>query len=435
VYVEALGNGILILNTLEVVNDLLEKRATLYSDRPGFVMVGELMGLDNSLPMLQYGPTWRQHRKLTHLTLNQEAVKEYHDVQEDIIALFLNSLVERPQDFISHLRLTAGRIIMSVTYGLPVETSDDLYITDAERTMEMITMATIPGAFVVDLIPQLKHLPSWLPFNHIHRTGIEGRRRIEHMITRPFQHAKREIAQGTARPSFTSNCLGNYQSIGKSTSERDDLICWAAGAMYGAGGETTYATILTFILAMALYPDVQAKAKAEIDGVVGSGCLPSFTNRPDMPYINATIKEAMRWKPALPMSIARRTSQTDFYQGFYIPKGTIVMPNVWAISMDKRSGIPSEKFAPERFLSSHVKQTATDPYLYAFGFGRRICPGKYLGDNNLFLLITGIIATVNLSKQKDADGKEILLDPEFTSGLVSCAEPFKVCVTPHSIRT
>ncbi|TDL19969.1 cytochrome P450 [Rickenella mellea] len=436
VYVEALGNGILLLNTVELVNEMLQKRWSIYSDRPTFVMVGELMGLDNSIPMLQLGPMWQRQRKIAHSHLSPDAVKKYYSVQEDIISLYLNSLIENPENFDSELRLTAGRVIMSVTYGLPVHTSDDVYISEAEDVMKMIGMAIVPGAFLVDLIPKLKFLPSWLPFHKIQKIGSDGRNRIYTMISRPYEHVKRELANGTALPSFTSDCLRDYFDMHGSDvdADTDHIIRWAAGAMYGAGGESTYATILSFILAMALYPEVQVKAREEIDHVIGFDRLPSISDRSGMPYINATIKEALRWKPALPLSIPRRANQPDYYGEYYLPRGTIVMPNVWAISHDDKSGIPSHRFAPERFLTSHVKETATDPYSYAFGFGRRICPGKYLGDNNLFLLVSGLMATVEISKKRDATGKEMPLDPSFTPGLVSHPEPFNVQIMPRSTR-
>lgn len=80
---------------------------------------------------------------------------------------------------------------------------------------------------------------------------------------------------------------------------------------------------------MAKYPEVQVKIKEEFDRVVGSGRLPSMQDRPSLPYVNAAIKETTRWRVALPLSIARRTREDDFYEGYYIPKGTIVLPNVW----------------------------------------------------------------------------------------------------------
>ncbi|KAK0460552.1 cytochrome P450 [Desarmillaria tabescens] len=427
-YMKALGRGILVLNTMDTVVDLLNDKANLYSDRPTFVMVGDMMGLDNSVPMLPYGSTFKQHRKLCHMSLNPETVKQYHSLQEDAVAMYLSSILDTPHRFIKQLRLTAGRIIMSVTYGISVQTPEDIYITEAETTMEMIGKSTVPGAHLVDFVPALRYIPSWVPFNIIPSMAEYGRNLIWSMISRPFEHVKRDMASGTARPSFTRTCLENFETeiSGLSRAEQDHLVRWAAGAMYGAGGESTYASILSFIVAMALFPDVQRKIQQEIDSVVGADRLPTVKDRARMPYIEATMKEVLRWKPALPLSIARKTNKADYYKGYYIPEGTIVMPNVWAISIDDKSGIPSAEFAPERHIKECVSHTATDPATYAFGFGRRVCPGRHLGENNLFLLISGLMATVNIEKPKDLSGRELPFDPSYKSGLVTFPEDYKV---------
>lgn len=433
-YVQALGRGILVLNTLDAVVDLLNDRANIYSDRPTFVMVGEMMGLDNSVPMLPYGSTFKQHRKLCHSSLNPESVKLYHGIQEDATAMYLSSILDTPATFIKQLRLTAGRIIMSVTYGISIQTPEDIYITEAETTMEMIGKSTMPGAHLVDFVPALRYIPSWVPFNRIPNMAQYGRNLIWSMINRPFEQVKQDMASGTARRSFTRSCLENFEISGLSTVEQDHLVCWAAGAMYGAGGETTYASILSFIVAMALSPDVQRKIQQEIDSVVGSDRLPTVRDRPSMPYVEATMKEVLRWKPALPLSIARKSKKADYYKGYYIPEGTIVMPNVWAISIDDKSGIPSNEFAPERHLEECVGHIATDPATYAFGFGRRVCPGRHLGENNLFLLISGIMATVNIKKPKGPGGTELPFDPSYKSGLVTFPEHYEVEFTCRSVE-
>ncbi|KAF5354610.1 hypothetical protein D9757_012338 [Collybiopsis confluens] len=426
VYMEVLGKSILVLNSIKAVNDLLVDRASLYSDRPTFTMVGELMGLENSIPLLPYGPTLRQHRKLCHLSLSPEAVKKYHRIQEDATVMYLQQLVDTPQTFVEQLRLTAGRIIMSVTYGIPPTTPDDVYIVEAEETMEMIGKSTVPGAHLVDLLPFLRILPSWLPFNSIHSVARAGRDLIWSMISRPFEAVKANRSKGTARPSFTLDCLESFETdtMGLSPQQADHLIRWAAGAMYGAGGESTYATILTFMVAMVKFPDVQKKLQEEIDGVVGRDRLPVIQDRPNLPYVNATIKEALRWRPALPLSIARKLKHDDFYEGYFIPEGTIVMPNIWTISTDDRSGIPSDQFAPERFLQQHVKEPALDPM--------SVCPGRHLGENNLFLLISGLSASVDLSLPIDSRGVPMSCDPGYTSGLVSHPKPYELNIAPRS---
>jgi len=320
---------------------------------------------------------------------------------------------------------------------LPVDTPDNLYITQAEHTMDMITQATVPGAFLVDLLPLLKYIPSWFPLASFQKFAEEGRRSILSMISRPYLHVKHQIAEGTAMPCFVVECLQNWRSGPEEKEEEiDRLVMWTAGAMYGGGGESTYATILAFMMALALYPEVQARAKAEIKTVVGTDRLPSLQDRPALPYIKATIKEALRWRPALPLGIARRTGKDDFYRGHFIPAGTIVLPNVWEIAKDETSGIPSSEFAPERFLpTSGTTELPPDPHDYAFGFGRRTCPGRTLGENSLFLLVSGIIATVTITMKMDDMGNPLPLRSEFTGGLVSYPLPYDINIQPDTNRT
>ena len=102
----------------------------------------------------------------------------------------------------------------------------------------------------------------------------------------------------------------------------------------------------TLFLAMGLYPEVQKKAQAEIDAVVGPDRLPEIEDRPSLPYINALIKELMRWNLVVPLGesfyhvlllviltgsegFPHMATNDDEYDGYYIPKGTIIFGNGW----------------------------------------------------------------------------------------------------------
>lgn len=80
---------------------------------------------------------------------------------------------------------------------------------------------------------------------------------------------------------------------------------------------------------MRLYPDVMKRAQAEIDKVVGRGRLPTFADRERLPYICAIVKEVLRWRPVGPIGLPHQTSQDDTYEGYFIPKGTLVLLNFW----------------------------------------------------------------------------------------------------------
>ncbi|KAH9846145.1 cytochrome P450, partial [Lenzites betulinus] len=125
--------------------------------------------------------------------------------------------------------------------------------------------------------------------------------------------------------------------------------------------------------------------------------------------------------------IARATACADVYEGFDIPKGTIVIPNVWAIAFAPEGPYDPYKFAPERFFVADGEDMPTDPALWAFGFARRVCPGRYLAENSVFILIATIMTMFDISLP---EGQE--LSPTFTKGLVSYPEPFECNISARS---
>ena len=101
---------------------------------------------------------------------------------------------------------------------------------------------------------------------------------------------------------------------------------------------------------MALYPEVQRKAQAEIDQVVGNSRLPDFSDQDALPYVQAVLKEVLRWHPVTPLGVSpchdifmaagdsnmitstggpHRVTTSDVYEGYYIPAGSTIIPNAW----------------------------------------------------------------------------------------------------------
>lgn len=74
----------------------------------------------------------------------------------------------------------------------------------------------------------------------------------------------------------------------------------------------TTITITTFYLAMTLYPEVYKRLQEEVDRVVGHGRLPSYSDRPNLPYVNAVLKETLRWETVLPTSLSTLFSAIRF---------------------------------------------------------------------------------------------------------------------------
>ncbi|KAH9481980.1 Cytochrome P450 monooxygenase 74 [Psilocybe cubensis] len=364
VYYKGLGNSILVLNSLESMQDLLVKKGNVYCSRPYFVVASELMDLVNSTAFTPFGPRWRLHRKFARAALSPSAVKSYESTLAEVASRLNASFLENPDDFCDHVRLAAGGVIMGTIYGITVRSAEDPYIKIAESAMNIISKAVIPGAFIVDLVPALKYLPAWIPFATFHQVGRRGRTMVAELICKPFEYVKSEIPKqeaGTAQPSFTADVLTHEELKMEwgNDAEYEEALKWASASMYA---------VLNMIMAMATNPEKLKLAQGELDRIVGPNRKPNIKDRDNLPYIHAIIKETLRWHPPLPMDIARSSIDDDYYRGFFIPKNTTVIPNVWAIAHAPNKIYPPETFAPERFLEDNP---ALDPSAYCFGFGRR----------------------------------------------------------------
>jgi len=193
-------------------------------------------------------------------------------------------------------------------------------------------------------------------------------------------------------------------------------------------------------MAMALYPDVQKKAQEELDQIIGNR-LPDFNDRPNLTYINAMVKESLRWQLVTPLAVPHVATEADEYNGYYIPKGTIIIGNSWWVRLPPLAQsfiqvplrsilhdpeIYKDPFAynPDRFLKDgEIDRTVQDPKVAAFGFGRRICPGRFMAENSLFIFICHILAVYNVQPGLGDDGKELEIKPEMTNGMLSWVIP------------
>lgn len=84
---------------------------------------------------------------------------------------------------------------------------------------------------------------------------------------------------------------------------------------------------------MTVFPEVQRKAQEEIDRKVGADRLPGFQDRQDLPYIDAIVKEVLRWHPVAPMGLPHMATEDDICEGYLIPKGSLLLPNIWYVNL------------------------------------------------------------------------------------------------------
>ena len=272
----------------------------------------------------------------------------------------------------------------------------------------------------------MRHVPDWFPGAGFKRTAVRWKKCVQQIASLPYEWVKKGVAEGTAKPSYVQALL--EKGVENMTEEEQFVAKWSAASLYTGGADTTVSSICCFYLAMALFPEVQKKAQAEIDRVVGTDRLPTFSDRDDLPYVDAVVKEVLRWHPVAPMGLPHVTAEDDIYEGYYIPKGAMLMPNIYGFMHDPAVFKDPYTFNPDRFLGPNPEP---DTHTLAFGFGRRICPGRELADSSVFLSIATSLAAFNISKPLE-NGVEVEPVVKFKPGVISHPEPFKVTIRPRS---
>ncbi|KAI0643943.1 cytochrome P450 [Trametes meyenii] len=436
-YLEAFGQPMIVLGTQEAAVDLLEKRSAKYADKPRSVMA-YLAGWDWVLPAMPYGPWWRRSRRAFHEFFNPGVIEQYRPIQLEGARRLLPRLVKDPRHFPDHIRHAIGLGIMRITYGIDIEKERTTpYMAVAAETMETFAATFMPGKYLVETFPVLRFLPSWMPGAAFKRDAKLWRPIVQRLRDTPWNATMAAMKDGTAPPSIVAAMVERAVGLeGKELEEEIAIAKDTASAAYAGGADTLFSTTMTFFLAMAKYPDVQENAQAELDAVVGPRRLPDFADQPALPYLSALMKECMRWRVVLPLGLMHYSMEDDYYRGYYIPKGTLMVPNAWAYTRDARHYPDPEEFKPERYLKDgKINHGVLDPGSVAFGYGRRGCPGRDFSEAILFALMSTVLHTLTIAPVRDEQGRPLPPEGRMTDGgVLSLPEPFECDIKPRSLE-
>ncbi|KAK6988663.1 cytochrome P450 [Favolaschia claudopus] len=435
------GTSVIVLSSLSATEALLAKRSAIYSDRPPAPMACDLMGWKYLFVFMNYGDEWRTHRRLFSQELSPLATENEFRTSTRVSAHhLLRRLLHEPKDYLEHLYRYAGEVIISLTYGGDAAVGEAPYIHLAEQGTKNIASAVVPGRFLVDVLPILRHVPEWFPGAGFQIIAREGKNLAEKMRNVPFMDMKRKMEEGTAQACFTVNALQALDSCRDSSSYFDESTVKNVAAVTSIGGvETIAMTLSIFILAMVLNPDVLKKAQREVDEVVKqTGEFPDLNDEDVLPYVAAVMRELLRWKPLAPIGIPHRLSTDDHYQGYHLPAGSLVIGNAWAILRDEKLyGPDTEAFKPERFLHSDGKLNKTIPHpeTSAFGFGRRICPGSHIAMSAVWIGVVSMLAKLDIGRSTDeTDEREEPHEMAFGGGGMITPLPFKCSLTLRAVE-
>ncbi|GLB45029.1 putative cytochrome p450 [Lyophyllum shimeji] len=430
VQLRVLGRSLIILNSVQAANDLLDKRSANYSDRPD-LPIYELMGEGDMLGFVKYGDEFRAQRRMINGYFSQDKVKNHRPVQIREARILAYGLLQTPEKRSDVLSRFSTAIIVDVGYGHQIVSTNDPYVKIAGDVGRVMSESGPPGATLVDAFPILRYFPSWFPGTYYANYARNSQGVVRRLKEFPFNQVKEQIAQGTAKPSFLQAQLETMNQTGQRDETLAKRIQATAAVLYQGGADTTSAVLDFFFLAMLLYPQYQAKAHEEIDAVVGQERLPELHDRNSLPYLECLIYETLRWYQPAPTGGPHKSMEDDIYNGMLIPKGSILIPNIRGMTWDDNVYQDPFNFDPTRFMPAPMGRG--EPYPPAFGFGRRVCPGRHLAIESLWLSVATIMATMTIHRTVDRDGKEVIPDVlPVTTGITSHPRPFQAILKPRT---
>ncbi|KIY47199.1 cytochrome P450, partial [Fistulina hepatica ATCC 64428] len=420
------GMSLVVVNSESVATELLDQRGNIYSSRPKVISM-EMIGLEPDLGLLPYDvPLYNKHRRIFQKHFSREAVASYRSLVASRAYNLLKDFLTRPHDYDEHILRFALIIPYKAGFGFDVGNDDETFQT-CRAALEAINNS--PQLSLVDFVPALRHFPRWLPGASDIKRARKLRPLVRKMFDYPFEVLKKQFDDGVA---MEASVVGKEYELGIEAKEDPSELAFnlagIGGTILSAGIDTVWTTLAFAVIFLAMNPEVQRTAQAELDNVLKGVRLPDFDDQSSLPYIDCIVMEIQR---ATIPGVPHMSTEDDVYNGYFIPKGTVVIPNVKAISRDEMIYKDPERFNPARFLPKPYGG-GEPPFTAGFGYGRRICPGRHLANAELFIAVASILSVFDIRPAVDSNGVEILPTLKMTSGIVRHPKPVACDIRPRS---
>ncbi|XP_072019394.1 cytochrome P450 2U1-like [Amphiura filiformis] len=167
-----------------------------------------------------------------------------------------------------------------------------------------------------------------------------------------------------------------------------------------AGGHTVSTTLEWCCLYMMAHPEIQQKIHEEIDSVVGHNRVPLLADQNNLPYTRATLLEIQRHVTLLPLNDFHAAGNETSLSGYRIPKGALIISNLYAVMRDPIAFPEPDHFKPERFIDENGEYVERKEVI-PFAVGRRSCAGQNIARMELFVFFTHLLHRFSLVKPDD----------------------------------
>ncbi|XP_019630642.1 PREDICTED: cytochrome P450 2U1-like [Branchiostoma belcheri] len=337
---------------------------------------------------------------------------------------------EKPYDVSNDVSVAVANVICGMALGKRYLYEDKTFreILDA---MDKV-FAELRCGQIFSVFPFLRFVPGILfsgLFSTVNRTCkevLEQNSKIQRVLWNEIARHRENLDRENPR-DFIDTCLLEMELQEKVDGLTEENVMYMAQDLFFAGTETSSTTLQWSLLFMTLNPKIQNKVLAiELDAVVGEG-LAALSHRSQLPYVNACLLEVMRIRTIVPLSGPHATTEAVKVQGYDIPEGTQVLPNLYSLHMDPAYWPDPDRFDPGRFLDAEGNVINKPESFMPFGGGRRGCLGEQLAKMELFLFFSTLLKSFTFTTPGGAPPPST----EGVFGLTLTPHPFKLCAIPR----
>ncbi|KAM5572765.1 flavonoid 3'-monooxygenase CYP75B137 [Rosa sericea] len=393
----------MVVSSPELVKQVVRDHDTTFANRDPTVAALIASYGATDIALRSYGSDWRKLRKVfVSLMLSKTNLDDCYALRKEemhkSISQIYHDKIGTPTDLGQFAFSTAINTTMRMLWGATPqgEKGSDSGEQYRKVVAEMIDLIAKPN--ISDYFPALARFD----IQGIERQAKKVQSEIDKILTCAIEERMKKLASGEnggvqqkhERKDFLQFLLENNNSHEDgSTSVRVQQLKGMLTDVVVGGTDTTATTVEWVLTELMQHPEEMIRVQEELTQIVGLNNLVEEFHLPKLHHLNAVIKETFRLHPALPLLVPRCSSQPTTIGGYYIPKGSIVFLNAWAIHRDPSVWDDPLEFRPQRFLnpSNSFDYQGNKFQFLPFGSGRRVCAGIILAERVLIYALASFL--------------------------------------------
>jgi len=439
-YTRALNQPFIIISDEKIAEELLVKRGHIYSGRPQIrSLIRHKEGPAYSALMDRHD-IWKAQRKWAHAAMAEAYKHHFYGHVELEMKRYLGLLLLDPARFLDYTREYCGRVMSRLAWDDATQgrTNGD----SADTTLHCMSVS---GPLTNTVTP-LWYLPAFVNPWYNYEIRRESEQRAWWLNN--FRLAKDRMRRGELpNDTWAYRYFEQVKKEGNGDLDQAEDQEVFASCMIGflnlVGVVTISGPLKFFLMAMALHPEWQKKAQAEVDRVCGDR-MPTMQDFADLPTVRACMKETVRWRSGVPLGVPHQAERDDDYRGVTIKKGTIVLACEWSLNRVPSKYPDGDNFRPERWLEAGwpTYQEPLTRYpnfregqsMHTFGWGRRTCLGQNIVDDETFVFAAAVLWAFDLGpKVCPRTGETVPIDTQATnSHVILEPSPYQISIRVRS---